>query len=184
MMSAARKNARVLVRAALLTFTVFAAVGLTACRDLPTSPAADAEEQRGSEEPIVLLTVDDSSAPVGSVVRVTARVDVAQEGLTPTDYVVELRFDPASLHPMEAIEFQRDGLRLINLEAGPGRVKAAGAAAEGFRSDVLLEVLMEVKAQDYADALDLEVLELNLVERASSEVAVDAAVHPGAGTNP
>ena len=55
-------------------------------------------------------------------------------------------------------------LRVANLNAGPGLMRVAGAAANGFGTETLFIAQMKVKAKNYIEGLRLELDELAVLE--------------------
>ncbi|MGD2215565.1 MAG: hypothetical protein PVJ64_02365 [Gemmatimonadales bacterium] len=168
----------VLAAATLLGLTL--AAGFSACADEPTRPAESAEEAALSPGVNVYLTLDNEAATPGSHITVTGKVRAVGVELTPTGYFVDLLYDPEKLEPVAAATLDDEVLRAINLEAGPGLVKAAGAAANGLKSDVLFELEMKVKAEGYADGLEVQVHELTVLEKNFMDVSPDVVIPPQA----
>lgn len=171
------KNLRApLVLASILAIT---AAGFAACADEPTRPSSG-EESNLPQGLNVYLTLDDQQATPGSLVRVTGKVRAVGVELTPTDFLVRVTYDPAKLEPVAARSLEDGVLRAINLGVAPGLVKAAGAAANGLKTDVLFEFEMKVIKGDYAEALSIAVDELGVVERNFADLAADVITMPQA----
>lgn len=163
--------------AACLLLGLGLAIGFSGCRDEPTRPESW-EEAALSPGVNVYLTLDNDAATPGSRITVTGKVRAVGVELTPTGYLVHLLYDPERLEPVEAATLDDGVLRAINLAAGPGLVKAAGAAADGLKSDVLFQIEMEVAADGYADGLEVQVHELTVVEKNFMDVALDVVMPP------
>ena len=127
------------------------------------------------------LVVSSVDAPEGSTITVEARVRAVDVDLTPTSFVVNLRYNAASLEVLEAVVLDDDVFRVVNLEAGRGSIKAAGAAPSGLGSETLVIVSMRVKKSGYAETLMHDVEELvvtqeNFADMASQVHAISQAV--------
>lgn len=161
-----------LVPAALTVALGLALVaGISACRDDPTQPLETGEEAVLRPGVNVYMTLSDDAAAPGSRIAVTGKVRALGVQLTPTGFLVDLRYDAEKLMPLEAVTLEDGVLRAINLEAGAGLVKVAGAAASGLDGDVLFAIEMEVVADGYAKGLKLDVHELTVVEKNFMDVA-------------
>lgn len=161
-------------RLTMIVLASIAAAGLSACDDEPTRPFE--EELVLSPGVSVILTVDAAQAPVGSIVIVRGEVRVVDVELTPTAYAVGLNYDPSALEPVESERPADAALRSVNLEAAPGLIVAAGAAAAGIDGGALFAVRMRVRKADYARSLSVDVLELIAVENNFADVASDVLV--------
>ena len=84
--------------------------------------------------------------------------------LTPTSFVANLLFDPEMLEPREAVTLEEDMIRIVNLTAGSGRIKAVGAAPNGLGTETLLMVRMKVLKPGYAGTFAVDVQELVVIE--------------------
>jgi hypothetical protein len=147
--------------AALLTALAVGAVA-TACED---DPIASAEE--GIQPVVVLdnglnayLVVSSDLARVGSTISVEARIRAVGEDLNPAAFLANLRYDAERLEPVAVVGQQDDVVRAVNLEAGPGLIKAAGAAADGLGTEILVTVTMKVKQAGYTASLSIDLDEL------------------------
>jgi hypothetical protein len=158
----------------VLASTVVLALG---CRDDPTPPSA-AEEEILLPGLNVYLTVDEAAATPGATVRVTAKARAVGVKLTPTGYVVRLRYDPERLEVLADASPDDDVLRVMNLAVGPGLVKAAGAAPDGLGTDILFVVDMKVRKAGYSEGLGVEIQELTVLERNFADLAPSALVAP------
>ena len=171
--------------ATLFTALTIVAVA-TACKDDPIMP----EEE---EDPAVVvldrglnayLVVTSDRARVGSTISVEARVRVVGEDLNPTAFLANLRYDAERLEPVAVIAQRDDVVRAVNLEAGPGLIKVAGAAANGLGTEILVIVTMRVKKAGYTAALSIDLDELtvvqgNFADKASQVRSMDTAVLSG-----
>ena len=171
--------------ATLFTALTIVAVA-TACKDDPIMP----EEE---EDPAVVvldrglnayLVVTSDKARVGSTISVEGRVKVVGEDLNPTAFLANLRYDAERLEPVAVIAQRDDVVRAVNLEAGPGLIKVAGAAANGLGTEILVIVTMRVKKAGYTAALSIDLDELtvvqgNFADKASQVRSMDTAVLSG-----
>ena len=55
-------------------------------------------------------------------------------------------------------------IRVLNLEAGPGLIKAAGAAPDWLATETMLIVEMRVKQADYIGSLSIALDELTVIQ--------------------
>lgn len=158
-------------------WAVLFCAALSGCRDDPAAPDSGRE---------VVLTpgltayvvVDRERAPVGATVRIAVNLRVVGEDVTPTAYLATLEYDPDHLEPVAALDL-RDGVeRAVNLHPGPGRIRAAGAAANGLGTDMLFAVELQVTHADYAAALSLDVGELIVLEGDFANLAGRVTVVP------
>lgn len=163
---------------AALALLASAAMGaaFSACKDEPLRPPQDEEQQILKPGLNVYLTVDREDAATGDRVRVTAKVRAVDVDLTPTGFQVDLRYDPEKLEPIETAAIRDDVLRAVNLDAGPGLIRAAGAAADGIGGDVLFALEMKVKAPAYRESLTLDVRELTVAQQNFSDAAAQAVI--------
>ncbi len=171
--------------AALLTALTVGAVA-TACEDDPITPA-----EEGVQPVVVLdnglnayLVVSSDRARVGSTISVEARIRAVGEDLNPTAFLANLRYDAERLEPVAVIGQRDDVVRAVNLEAGPGLIKAAGAAANGLGTEILVTVTMRVKQAGYTASLSIDLDELtvvqgNFADKASQVRSMDAPVLSG-----
>ena len=106
------------------------------------------------------------------------------EDLNPTAFLANLRYDPERLEPVAVVTQRDDVVRVVNLEAGPGLIKAAGAAANGLGTEILVTVTMRVKQAGYTASLSIDLEELtvvqgNFADKASQVRSMDAPVLSG-----
>lgn len=147
---------------------------VAACGEDVTAPQAPGPE---TEEPATVasdmsvdLVVSDLDAGAGETVTVAAEVSAGD--VTPTGFVAALGYDPALLAPAGEVEIEEsEGLRVVNLRAGDGDVRAAGAAADGFARSTLFAVRMEVRKDGWASSLRLGMEELDIVENGFADMA-------------
>lgn len=147
---------------------------LSGCDEEPTQPFQDELVLPAGVS--VFLTVDDARASVGSVVNVTGRVRAVDADLTPTAYTVGLGYDPERLEPLGSEKPADGALRSIHLQAEPGLVLAAGAAANGLDGGLLFQVVMKVKKPDYVETLSIDLRELIVLENNFADIATDVNV--------
>jgi len=154
------------------TLVVVASVGavLGGCQDDPITP--------GESDIVVLdkglnayLVVSSDEAPVGSTISVEARIRIVGENLNPTAFVANVRYDAERLEPIELVPQQDGVMRAVNLQAAPGLIKAAGAAANGLGTEVLVAVTMRVKHADYAASISIDLDELTVVQENFADMA-------------
>ncbi len=158
----------------------------TACGDDPVTPAA-AEGQAIvvlDEGLNAYLVVTSDRARVGSTVSVEARLKAVGENLNPTAFLANLHYDAERLEPIAIIAQEDNVVRAVNLKAGPGLIKAAGAAADGLGTEILVTVTMKVIKADYTESLsidldELTILQENFADRAHQVRSMDAPVLPG-----
>ena len=170
---------------ALFTALTVGAIA-TACRDDPIMP-----EQEEGPAVVVLdrglnafLVVTSDRAPVGSTITVEAHVRAVGEDLNPTAFLANLRYDPERLEPVAVVTQRDDVVRVVNLEAGPGLIKAAGAAANGLGTEILVTVTMRVTKANYIASLSIDLDELtvvqeNFADKVSQVRSIDAPVLSG-----
>ena len=128
----------------------------------------------------VFVVVSDGDASAGSIITIEARLRVVDEAITPTGFFADLHFDPDRLEPVE-IPVQQDGVvRAVNLEAGPGLTRAAGAAPAGLGTETLFAVNMRVIQADYMGSLSIHLEELIVLEQGFADLAAEAVVLPEA----
>lgn len=161
-------------RPALRPSALLLALLVAACGEDVTAPQAPGPE---TEEPATVasdmsvdLVVSDLDAGSGETVTVAAEVSAGD--VTPTGFVAALGYDPARLAPAGEVEIEEgEGLRVVNLRAGEGSVRAAGAAADGFAESTLFALRMEVRKGGWANSLRLEMEELDIVENGFADMA-------------
>ena len=146
---------------------------VTACQDDPITPGGEQ-----NQEVVVLdqglnvyLVVTSDRAPIGSTISVEARVRAVGEDLNPTAFLANLRYDAELLEPVAVIAQRDDVVRAVNLQAGPGLIKAAGAAANGLGTEILVIVTMRVKKAGYTAALSIDLDELTVVQEKFADKA-------------
>ena len=141
-----------------------------ACEDDPLT-AGEAEASVVLDKGLnAYLVVDSDKARSGSTISVEARVRVVGEELNPTAFLANLRYDPERLEPVNVIPQQDEVVRAVNLQAGPGLIRAAGAAA-GLGTEILVAVTMRVKQADYLASLSIDLDELTVVQRSFADLA-------------
>ena len=143
--------------------TMLAALVLGGCDDSPVGVDQD-ESVKLREGFNAYIVVSSTDASTGSTITVEARIRSVDTDLTPTSFVTDLLFDPEMLEPIEAVPLEEDVLRIVNLTAGSGRIRAVGAAPNGLGTETLLIVRMKVKQPGYAETLALDVQELVVME--------------------
>ena len=146
---------------------------VTACQDDPITPGGEQ-----NQEVVVLdqglnvyLVVTSDRAPIGSTISVEARVRAVGEDLNPTAFLANLRYDAERLEPIAVIAQNDNVVRAVNLEAGPGLIRAAGAAANGLGTEILVAVTMMVKQADYTASLSIDLDELTVVQNNFADMA-------------
>lgn len=152
---------------------------VSGCSDDAIGPAGQLPTPEGAfrGEQGVFLTVDDPDAVVGQEVDFAVMYEPpAGEELTPAGFRVDLRFDSERLAPVASLAPEGAGLRVVNLRAGAGLIKGAGASAEGLEGNVLYGVKMRVLSGDFTRGLALDVVELDVVERGFADVAPQVQV--------
>ena len=171
--------------AALFAALTVAAVA-TACRDDAITPADEDRQavvvlDRGLN---AYLVVTSDRARVGSTISIEAHVKAVGEDLNPTAFLANLRYDAERLEPVAVVTQRDDVVRVVNLEAGPGLIKAAGAAANGLGTEILVTVTMRVTKANYTASLSIDLDELtvvqgNFADKASQVRSIDAPVLSG-----
>ncbi len=143
----------------------------------------EAMMEPGQQTPVVLeqgvnvyLVVSGANLANGAEFWAEARVRVVRQELTPTAFVANLRYDPASVEFISMLPMDDDVLRVANPDFEPNAIRVAGAAADGFGTETLFGVRMRVKRADYLDGLAVELDELDVLEQDFAEVSADAAV--------
>lgn len=171
-----------------LVLGVLAGLALLAtgsCDGGPVAPATPADTTGtstrsgpGAGQLSAGISASDPRAAPGDVVLLSVRVKRGTSAPTPTGFVISLRYDASRLAPVgDASPTGDNTLRTVNLHAGTGLVKAAGAAPSGFTSDTLFAVKMRVKEKGWSDGLALDVGEMDIVQRNFADVAA-AVVTP------
>lgn len=164
--------------AALLGATLAVAAALAGCWDEPTEPVRGGEQEILRPGLNAYLTLDRADAPTGATIHVVAKVRAVGVDLTPTGFQVDLQYDPEKLEPVAVTRIEDGVLRAINLTAGPGLIRAAGASANGMGGSPLFALDMEVKAPEYRQTLILGVKELTVLQGnfadASAEIVLPA----------
>lgn len=149
-----------------------------ACADDSLGPAGSSITPEGPffGNQGVFLALDNHGASTGETVTFTVLFDPPEDReATPTGFRVDFRYDPERLEPVESLAPDDGGLRLVNLDAGAGLVKAAGASPEGMEAEVLFGLKMKVRDHDYVRGLELDILELDILERNFADIAGDVA---------
>ena len=154
---------------------------VTACDDDPITPEEGQAFVVLDKGLNAYLVVNSVKVPVGSTVSVEARVRAVGEDLNATAFLANLRYDAESLVPIAVIAQKDNVVRAVNLEAGPGLIKAAGAAPNGLGTEILVAVTMRVKQADYAASLSIDLDELTIVQenfadKASEMKPMDRAI--------
>ena len=143
---------RALARLSLLTLA--AAAACDDRRDLPTMPL-----EIGPDALSAYVVVSNPNAPVGSQVTVTVR-SLRGKNVAPIgSFTIRLAYDSTAL-AFGAAASNAQGMVLANA-AQRGLVVAAGASAEGFKNDELLNATFTVSAAGGLRSLALTVSELN-----------------------
>lgn len=169
-----------------------AVLALAACgEELIQAPEPAGEEEAGPDPsaaaapPRLTLDVPAGEAAPGDEVTLEVALERRPGGLTPTGYALTLRFDPGKLEPLSAAGRDGPGLHVVNPEAGPGRVRLAGAAPDGLGDGRLAEVRLRVTGTGWRESLHLEVGSMDVLERDFAEVAARMGrVRPSAGGRP
>jgi hypothetical protein len=159
--------------AALLATGIAVAATVVGCWDEPTEPVQDGEEEILQPGLNAYLTLDRDDAPPGGRVRVAVKVRPLGVDLTPTGFQVDLQYDPEKLEPVAETRFGDGVLRAVNLIAGPGLVRAAGASANGLGSNPLFALDMKVKAPAYGETLTLDVREVTVLQDDFADASAD-----------
>jgi hypothetical protein len=156
---------------------VLLGAALSSCRDTPAGPDAEGSMVLGPGL-TAYVEVERDRAPVGATVRITVNLTVVGDEVTPTAFLATLRYDPDDLEPV-AVADLRDGVeRAVNLRARPGRIRAAGAAANGMGTETLFTVALRVTGADYAASLALDMEELIILEQDFANLAGRVTVVP------
>ena len=145
----------------------------TACEDDPMT-AGEVEGQAVTvldEGLNAYLVVSSDRARVGSTISVEARLKVVGEDLDPTAFLANLRYDAERLEPVAVIAQRDDVVRAVNLLAGPGLIKVAGAAANGLGTEILVTVTMKVTKANYTASLSIDLDELTVVQEKFADKA-------------
>ena len=127
--------------AALCTAISIGAV-VTACDDDPITPEEGQAFVVLDKGLNAYLVVSSDKARTGSTISVEAHVRVVGEDLNPTAFLANLRYDAERLEPIAVIAQKDNVVRAVNLEAGPGLIRAAGAAANGLGTEILVALTM------------------------------------------
>lgn len=137
----------------------------------PENPVATDEAEPGLSVQVVSEPGEGDESTETVVLR--AVVDYEGSGsMLPTSFEAELRFSPA-LAPVSEVEPEEADdatLRVVNLEADGGLIKAAGAAPDGFATSTLFAVEMRVKSTDWPEAVEFDLQELTVVENNFADV--------------
>ena len=168
MMRTASSNSGRRLAAALGTALV--ALSYTGCDDDPLGVNGH-ETVTLSDGLTSYLVVSSVDGPKGSIITVEARVRAVDVDLTPTAFVVNLRYDTERLEVLESVVLGDDVFRVVNLEAGHGRIKAVGAAPSGLGSETMVIVSMRVKKTGYAETLSHDLEELVVTQQNFADLA-------------
>ncbi len=144
---------------------------VTACDDDPTTPEEGQAVVVLDKGLNAYLVVNTDKARTGSTISVEARVRAVGEDLNPTAFLANLRYDAERLEPIAVIAQQDNVMRAVNLEAGPGLIRAAGAAPNGLGTEILVAVTMRVKQADYIASLSIDLDELTVVQKNFADMA-------------
>lgn len=172
-------------RAAVLLLAL--AVAVACGEEAIQGPRGDHADSPGPEAgrtvlPRLTLTGASPDADIGDTLELGIRLRRRPGGMTPTGYAVTLRHDPDLLEPIEAVGRDGPGLSVVNAAAGPGRVRAAGAAPDGLADGELVTVRMRVRGPGWRRTLRLDVGSLDVLERGFADVAPEIGpVRPGRG---
>lgn len=159
--------------AALLATGIAGAAALVGCWDEPTEPVRDGEQEILQPGLNAYLTLDRDDAQPGETVRVTVKVRPVGVDLTPAGFQVDLAYDAEKLEPVAATRIGDGVLRAVNLFAGPGLVRAAGASANGLGSSPLFALDMKIRAPAYGESLTLDVKELTVLQDNFADASAD-----------
>lgn len=157
----------------LLAVGIAAVAALAGCWDEPTAPIQEGEQEILQPGLNVYLTIDKADGAPATLVHVVAKVRAVAVDLTPTGFQVALEYDPERLEPVAVTRIGDGVLRAVNLSAGPGLIRAAGAAPSGLDSDVLFAVDLKIKAPGYGETLRLDVRELTVLEDNFADASAD-----------
>ena len=144
---------------------------VTACDDDPITPEEGQAFVVLDKGLNAYLVVSSDKARTGSTITVEAHVRVVGEDLNPTAFLANRRYDAERLEPIAVIAQNDNVVRAVNLEAGPGLIKAAGAAANGLGTEILVAVTMMVKQADYTASLSIDLDELTVVQNNFADMA-------------
>ena len=166
-----RANSMSIRQCAALCTVISVCAVVTACDDDPTKPG-EAQELVVLDKGLnAYLVVSSDKAGVGSTISVEARIRAVGEDLNPTAFLANLSYDAERLTPVDVILQQDNVVRAVNLQAGPGLIKAAGAAPDGLGTEILVAVTMRVKQADYTASLSIELEELTVVQKNFTDMA-------------
>lgn len=173
-------------------------VALGACGDRSGSAARMLGTAGGRGERVealeARLTAEPAEVDSGGTVLLRARIRrAADTRLVPTAFRASVQFDTAVLRPLEVVDPSRTtgpALRAVNLAAQPGRVRAAGAAPDGFATTVLFAVRARVRDSTWRRSMALELEELYVTRDSLGEVsdrvpvAAEVAAEASVGARP
>lgn len=74
-------------------------------------------------------------------------------------------------HPLAVITQNDNVVRAVNLDSDPGLIRAAGAAANGLGTEILVTVTMRVKQANYTASLSIDLDELTVVQKNFADMA-------------
>ena len=166
-----RANALGIRQFAALCAAISIGAVVTACDDDPITPEEGQAFVVLDKGLNAYLVVSSDKARTGSTITVEAHVRVVGEDLNPTAFSANLRYDPERLEPIAVIAQKDNVVRAVNLEAGPGLIRAAGAAANGLGTEILVAVTMMVKQADYTASLSIDLDELTVVQKNFADMA-------------
>ena len=166
-----RANALGIRQFAALCAAISIGAVVTACDDDPITPEEGQTFVVLDKGLNAYLVVSSDKARTGSTITVEAHVRVVGEDLNPTAFSANLRYDPERLEPIAVIAQKDNVVRAVNLEAGPGLIRAAGAAANGLGTEILVAVTMMVKQADYTASLSIDLDELTVLQKNFADMA-------------
>ena len=166
-----RANALGIRQFAALCAAISIGAVVTACDDDPTTPEEGQAFVVLDKGLNAYLVVSSDKARTGSTISVEARIRAVGEDLNPTAFLANLRYDAERLEPIAVIAQEDNVVRAVNLQAGPGLIRAAGAAANGLGTEILVAVTMMVKQADYTASLSIDLDELTVVQKNFADMA-------------
>lgn len=129
------------------------------------------------------ITAQPPEADTGQAVTLRVKLRRGRDSpYNPTSFLASLRYDTASLVPVEVVEpagRAKTAMRAVNPAAGPGLVRAAGAAPDGFRTATLFAVRMKVGAAGWKRSLSLDLSELWVTRDSLGEVSARIPIAGG-----
>jgi hypothetical protein len=130
---------------------------LGGCRDEP-EPSSAALAPSVDAGPALYLALSDQHPKAGSTITVTANVRHADAKAAIGSFTGDLVYDPAGLAFAGEVRLPA-GVRAFNPQSG--RIRVAGAAAEGFQDGRLFAVSFRVIDPRSLASLELSVTEMN-----------------------